>query len=158
MCSQFVISNIFWRIERKLNKKIQHFNNTNFFYIYNKTRKFLPDNQWIYICICNNDNNEILYFQKLDTTIRFFNRSDYYTLHGSDALFAAQEVFKTTSVCKMIGAGKYFKNRASKKRILAWIIYYIFFKRIYSDFFRVTLAADISYETKILIFYWILLD
>lgn len=57
----------------------------------------------------------ILYFQKLDTTIRFFNRSDYYTLHGSDALFAAQEVFKTTSVCKMIGAGKYFKNRASKK-------------------------------------------
>lgn len=46
-------------------------------------------------------------FQKLDTTIRFFNRSDYYTVHGSDALFAAQEVFKTTSVCKMIGAGKY---------------------------------------------------
>lgn len=69
----------------------------------------------------------ILYFQKLDTTIRFFNRSDYYTLHGSDALFAAQEVFKTTSVCKMIGAGKYhFKNRTSEKRILARITYYIF--------------------------------
>ncbi|XP_011169227.2 DNA mismatch repair protein Msh2 isoform X2 [Solenopsis invicta] len=42
--------------------------------------------------------------EKLDTTIRFFNRSDYYTVHGSDALFAAQEIFKTTSVCKMIGA------------------------------------------------------
>ncbi|XP_076668548.1 DNA mismatch repair protein spel1 isoform X2 [Andrena cerasifolii] len=45
--------------------------------------------------------------KKLNTTIRFFNRSDYYTLHGSDALFAAEEVFKTTSVCKMIGADPY---------------------------------------------------
>jgi len=50
-----------------------------------------------------------LYFQKLDTTIRFFNRSDYYTVHGSDALFTAQEIFKTTSVCKMIGAGNYLE-------------------------------------------------
>ncbi|CAL7946134.1 unnamed protein product [Xylocopa violacea] len=45
--------------------------------------------------------------EKLNTTIRFFNRSDYYTLHGSDALFAAQEIFKTTSVCKIIGADPY---------------------------------------------------
>lgn len=41
---------------------------------------------------------------KSSSTIRFFNRTDYYTLHGKDALFAAQEIFKTTSVCKMIGA------------------------------------------------------
>lgn len=45
-------------------------------------------------------------FQKPSTTIRFFNRVEYYTVHGSDALFAAEEVFKTTSACKMIGAGK----------------------------------------------------
>lgn len=53
----------------------------------------------------------IIWFQKLNTTVRFFNRSDYYTLHGNDALFAAQEIFKTTSVCKMIGAGKNFNSK-----------------------------------------------
>ncbi|XP_026673807.1 DNA mismatch repair protein Msh2 isoform X2 [Ceratina calcarata] len=49
--------------------------------------------------------SEYTHYQKLNTTIRFFNRLDYYTLHGSDALFAAQEVFNTTSVCKIIGEG-----------------------------------------------------
>jgi len=63
-------------------------------------RKFLANNLSE---LTYNDNRT---FQKLDTTIRLFNRSDYYTVHGSDALFAAQEIFKTTSVCKMIGAGK----------------------------------------------------
>ncbi|XP_011494385.1 PREDICTED: DNA mismatch repair protein Msh2 [Ceratosolen solmsi marchali] len=42
-------------------------------------------------------------FQKPNSTIRIFDRSDYYTLHGNDALFAAKEIFKTTSVCKKIG-------------------------------------------------------
>ncbi|XP_058790262.1 DNA mismatch repair protein Msh2 [Phymastichus coffea] len=41
--------------------------------------------------------------EKPSSTIRFFNRLDYYTVHGNDALFAAQEIFKTTSVCKKIG-------------------------------------------------------
>ncbi|CAH0390735.1 unnamed protein product [Bemisia tabaci] len=42
--------------------------------------------------------------QKPATTIRFFNRTDFYTLHGSDAVFAAKEVYKTTSFLKMIGS------------------------------------------------------
>lgn len=71
----------------------------------------MNESAYIYIYIVT-----ILCFQKLDTTIRFFNRSDYYTLHGSDALFAAQEVFKTTSVCKMIGAGKHYLKTEHLKR------------------------------------------
>ncbi|XP_034934485.1 DNA mismatch repair protein Msh2 [Chelonus insularis] len=42
--------------------------------------------------------------EKASSTIRFFNRVDYYTCHGSDATYVAKEFFKTTSVCKMIGA------------------------------------------------------
>ena len=35
-----------------------------------------------------------------------FDEQEYYTVHGSDALFAAKEVFKTTSVVKHLGSGR----------------------------------------------------
>lgn len=40
---------------------------------------------------------------KIPSLIRLFERSDYYTAHGEDALHIAQSVYRTTSVVKYLG-------------------------------------------------------
>uniref|UniRef100_A0A146KK08 DNA mismatch repair protein MSH2 n=2 Tax=Lygus hesperus TaxID=30085 RepID=A0A146KK08_LYGHE len=55
-------------------------------------------------------NTFVSYFKSLPkkpaTTIRFFNRGDFYTVHGSDAEQASKSIFRTTSFIKTIGSGK----------------------------------------------------
>ncbi|XP_022245437.1 DNA mismatch repair protein Msh2-like [Limulus polyphemus] len=43
--------------------------------------------------------------QQPSTTFRFFDRNDFYTLHGSDAVFVAKEFFKSMSVVKYYCSG-----------------------------------------------------
>ncbi|OCK83762.1 DNA mismatch repair protein [Lepidopterella palustris CBS 459.81] len=40
---------------------------------------------------------------KGNDTVRIFNRGDYYTAHGEDAIFIARTVYRTTSVLRQLG-------------------------------------------------------
>ena len=40
----------------------------------------------------------------MDGTVRLFDRGEYYTCHGDDAKFIAQDIYRTDSVIKLLGA------------------------------------------------------
>ncbi|KAG0635262.1 muts domain V-domain-containing protein [Tuber brumale] len=50
----------------------------------------------------------ISFFNSLPETdaIRLFDRNDYYTAHGQDAIYVAQTIYKTTSVVRQLGSSR----------------------------------------------------
>lgn len=43
---------------------------------------------------------------KTEDTIRLFDRGDFFSVHGQDAVLVAATVYKTQSVLKILGKGK----------------------------------------------------
>jgi DNA mismatch repair protein MSH2 len=56
----------------------------------------------------DDENGFISFFKRLPETdaIRVFERSDFYSVHGRDAIFVATTVYKTTSVLKQLGSSR----------------------------------------------------
>jgi len=53
---------------------------------------------------------------KPETTIRVFDRGDFYSVHNEDAAFAAKELFRTTTVIKLLGTKKNTPSVALNKQ------------------------------------------